>query len=382
LSSKKHILIFIDWYLPGYKAGGPIRSCANFVDQLKDTFDFSIVSRDTDFGERMPYPAIKADAWIQTENGVRIFYLSHDNLKVKSIRHLLKGNYDALYLNSLFSFYFTLVPLWYKKRIKKCVLAPRGMFGPGALAIKPLKKSIFLSGSKIAGLFSDVKWQASSDLEAQDIRKYMGQNVPIEIAPNLPPCKKIIFTEHQKKKNHLKLFFLSRITPIKNLLLAMEYLEKIDSRYTVSLDIFGPIEDKTYADLCLRKADLINQNKQATLVNFRGPVENKNLDSVLSNYDCLLLPTANENFGHSILESLALGCPVIISDQTPWRNLREKKIGWDIPLSRPDEFVKAIETLAGMDEKEFNELSLKAFKEAEAFYNNNELTEQNRKLFD
>jgi len=26
---KKKILVFIDWYLPGYKAGGPVRSMAN-----------------------------------------------------------------------------------------------------------------------------------------------------------------------------------------------------------------------------------------------------------------------------------------------------------------------------------------------------------------
>ena len=46
----------------------------------------------------------------------------------------------------------------------------------------------------------------------------------------------------------------------------------------------------------------------------------------------LLSSTTQENFGHSIVESWAHGCPVLISDRTPWRQLQEKGIGWDWPL--------------------------------------------------
>ena len=45
---KKKILVFIDWYLPGFRAGGPIRSCANLISHLSDEFDFNIVTTDTD----------------------------------------------------------------------------------------------------------------------------------------------------------------------------------------------------------------------------------------------------------------------------------------------------------------------------------------------
>jgi hypothetical protein len=33
--TKKKILVFVDWYLPGYKAGGQIRSVASMVGHLK-----------------------------------------------------------------------------------------------------------------------------------------------------------------------------------------------------------------------------------------------------------------------------------------------------------------------------------------------------------
>ena len=35
----KRILICMDWYEPGFKAGGPIRSVANIVNALKDEFE-------------------------------------------------------------------------------------------------------------------------------------------------------------------------------------------------------------------------------------------------------------------------------------------------------------------------------------------------------
>lgn len=34
------ILTLADYYLPGYKAGGPIRTLANMVDMLGDEFKF------------------------------------------------------------------------------------------------------------------------------------------------------------------------------------------------------------------------------------------------------------------------------------------------------------------------------------------------------
>ena len=39
MSSKKKILVFVDWYLPGYKAGGQIRSVAAMAGHLKEAYN-------------------------------------------------------------------------------------------------------------------------------------------------------------------------------------------------------------------------------------------------------------------------------------------------------------------------------------------------------
>lgn len=201
MKNKKHILIFIDWYLPGYKAGGPIRSCANLVARLKPFYDFSIVTRDTDFGEKEPYQNIKSNEWLEVEHGVRAYYISTDQMNGATVKKLMKGNYDVLYLNSLFSYFFTIIPLAFNKKIPHVVVAPRGMLGQGALSIKPFKKQLFLKTSRLMRLYSDVTWQASTELESEEIKNVFGKNAKVINALNLPPFKKLTYAPKIKVQN-------------------------------------------------------------------------------------------------------------------------------------------------------------------------------------
>lgn len=60
---KPIILTFVGYYLPGYKAGGPICTLAKTVDSLGDEFQFKIVTTDRDSGDEKPYPGIRIDGW-------------------------------------------------------------------------------------------------------------------------------------------------------------------------------------------------------------------------------------------------------------------------------------------------------------------------------
>ena len=103
MTDKKKILVFIDWYLPGYKAGGPIQSCSNLIAHLGKEYDFSVVTRDTDYCETIPYANIKSNEW-NIVDGTRVYYFSSDTLNKKNIQHLLNTeNYDTVYLNGIFS---------------------------------------------------------------------------------------------------------------------------------------------------------------------------------------------------------------------------------------------------------------------------------------
>ena len=55
----------VDWYAPGFKAGGPIRSAVNFADQLENDLDIFVLTTDRDLGDTQAYPGILADQWVK-----------------------------------------------------------------------------------------------------------------------------------------------------------------------------------------------------------------------------------------------------------------------------------------------------------------------------
>jgi len=109
--SRPVILIFLGYYLPGYKGGGPTRSVANLVSALRGDFDFRIVTSDRDLGDREAYAGIVADQW-QEVGEAKVFYLSPGLGKWARIAKLVRAaDFDLIYLNSFFSRPFSMFPL-------------------------------------------------------------------------------------------------------------------------------------------------------------------------------------------------------------------------------------------------------------------------------
>ena len=74
-------------------------------------------------------------------------------------------------------------------------------------------------------------------------------------------------------------------------------------------------------------------------------------------------------------------CIPVISDQTPWKNLEQKNIGFDIKLNEPEKYVAVFDYLAKMEVCELNKLSENAFEFAQSIINNNQLKEDYHNLF-
>lgn len=377
---KKKVLIFIDWYLPGYKAGGPIQSVANLVEHLKDEFEFFIVTRDTDYCEVTPYPSVISNEWNKLPNGVNVYYISHNALTRSTIRTLIrKTNFEIVYLNGIYSLYFTLIPLLYlrKKHEIKVIVAARGMLAQSALNVKKTKKQFFLRAIKVLKLFDKVVFHATNELEKKDIRNVLGHKFEIRTAANLPQKTMLLTLPiREKQAGELRMVNIARIAPEKNLLYALKVLKKVS--VNVLFDFYGPIYDQQYWEECQKVIGELPSNVKAT---YKGSLSSDQVLSTLSTYHVMFMPTQGENFGHIILQSLMSGCPVLISDQTPWKDLVEKRIGWDFALSDERSFVDSIHAINSMDRSGFNLLSANAFQFAEKFINDPEILEQNRFLF-
>lgn len=386
---KKKILVFIDWYLPGYKAGGPIQSVANLISHLGNEFDFSVVTRDTDYCDDKPYANIVPDEWNEMADGSRVYYISKKRLYRKTIRKIiLSEDFDVVYLNGLFSLYFTLIPLYYLKRIfslrlslksskKLVIVAVRGMLAEGALLEKSSKKAFFLNSVRIIRLFNNVIFHASNEQEAGEVRLYFGHRQKIRIAPNLPKkAKDAPIQDKVKEKHKAKLVSIARIAPEKGILQALETLLKV--KQEIIFDLFGPVYDEAYWKECQK---LIGKMPLNIKVNYLGSLESSQIHEKLQEYNFLFMPTKGENFGHIIVEAFRAGLPVVISDKTPWRGLSRKYAGWDISLSDSDAFVKAIETAAEMDQQEYKKWESGAQKMATEILKDDKALEMNKKLF-
>ena len=374
---KKRILIFIDWYKPGFKAGGPIRSISNLVDYVSDKLDIYIITSNTDYLDDKTYKTVKSDQWNKVDNA-SVHYLSNTNTNYKNIKKLITEiNPNTIYCNSLYSLYFSLIPLYIAKNKNiKNILAVRGMLSEGSLGVKSLKKKLFLRASKILGLFNTCSFHATNAAERKDIQNTFGINTPITIAQNLPEKKEINFLPKQKEPNSLKLVFIGRIAPEKNTLFALEILKLVTSN--INFDIYGPIYAEDYWEKC--KA-VINQLPSNIVVNYNGVLEHSKIDETLKKYHALFLPSTGENFGHIIIESMINSCIPIISDKTPWRNLSQKSIGFDIGLDRINQFSETINHLALLDEKETNSMAKNAHQFAHNIINDKKLIEDYYKLF-
>lgn len=159
---------------------------------------------------------------------------------------------------------------------------------------------------------------------------------------------------------------------------ALSYLNPVDSNFKINFSIIGPIGEPSYWKEC---EVLIKKMPKHIRIKYLGAILNLKLPEVLEKLHVLLLPTFHENFGHVIVEAFQNGCPVILSDLTPWNALEKKGIGFDIPLNTPKNFLQAIENFASMDQSTFNKKSDSTFKFAKENNNTKESIEAYRVLF-
>jgi glycosyltransferase involved in cell wall biosynthesis len=376
----KKILLFADWYEPGYKAGGPIRSCVNFARYMQGDYQVHVFTTDRDLGSPEPYEQVTVNEWQLDKNNISIYYCSPKMLTWQNIRKQMSVVHpDFIYLNSMFSLKFTIYPLLISRLYQLdhfVVLSPRGMLRDSAIQFKTGKKRFFLKALRLLGLHRSVRFHATDETEARDIHTYFGEGTRVSMVPNFPGPLIADFPVPVKIPGKLSLLFIGRIHPIKNLHFLLEILAAVKA--TIQLTIVGSVEDAPYWENCRKiMADL----PASIRVEYAGEIANQELPAIIARHHIFALPTKGENFGHAIFEALALGKPVLISDQTPWRGLPSAGAGWDLSLDRPEEFRLAIEEAAAYDGGEYESLCRTTRKYIENYVARLDLKDEYKKLF-
>jgi len=334
----------------------------NLVERFSGRYEFFVVTRNYDIkGDRKVYADVTTNEWNKVGKA-SVFYFSRWNLTERKLVGLV-GDIQptAIFLNSSLS--TPTIKLLSARRKGSIgdlpvVLAPCGEMSIGALSLKPYKKKLFLSYAKVVELYRGVIWKASFDLEKTEIRRVMGSDAEVWIAPDLTP--KMILPDYTpkwktpKKEGSVRFVFLSRLSRKKNIHYFLERLREI-TEGDVKFDIVGPLEDQSYWNSCLSIIEKLPSN---VTVEATGAFRDQNdaLRRVAESH-FFVLPTLNENFGYVFIEGLAAGCPVLTSDRTVWTDIEEKRSGWRVPLENEKGWVDRINHCIRMNEPEYGKMS-------------------------
>lgn len=341
-SPVRHVLAFSGTFLPGYKAGGPIKSMVQLLDNLPESVQVILVTRDRDLGDAIPYKGLSGK--IVSRGVHEVYYMNCRSIRhwIALLRMARRVTIDLVYLNSLWSPQFTILPLLAHRlgllRARSVLLAPRGELSSGALGIKSAKKRAFLHLWAPTLRRLNPLWHASSDMEQRDIgRMFPWARTVVQVdSRGDEPRREVIGSVPRAR-----LVFLSRISRMKNLELALKAFQLIESE--VNFDIYGPIEDSRYWDGCLRLIAEMPLNVRAS---YRGMVSPDQVQATFAQYDAFILPTLGENFGHAIGESLSAGCPVVCSQLTPWTEVLNDGGGATLAAFDPNAWATEIERRA------------------------------------
>ena len=365
----KKILIVIGHYLPGYRSGGPQRTVENLCAAFEKRAEIYILTLNRDFGIQEQYD-VPTNIWLK-RYGVNVMYVNEKDFGYRLFSAMF-AQFENIYTCSLFArstYLNMIVNRSNNKGTHNFYVAPMGVFSKGAIEVKFIKKMSFLRLCSTFGLFDNVIWSFSSIDEFNDAKNVIGEKCikKYVIAEDLPT--KIDFENsrrslHTKEPGILKIVFMSRIVPKKNLQFAVDCLN-FAIEGSVIFDIYGTLEDEEYWHQVQTKASALPANVS---VRYCGELAPEKVVGKLSNYDLFLFPTKGENFGHVIYESLSAGCIPIISDQTPWNDLSEKECGRVVPLSDIKKYRTTITEMMSMNGSDFRKMQLNAIDYAEHKY--------------
>lgn len=132
------------------------------------------------------------------------------------------------------------------------------------------------------------------------------------------------------KHDELRLVFMARITKKKGYPVIFQALRELKKQHLlIKMVFYGPIAEEDKEDFY----SLVKTNED--MVTYQGSLGPDEIQSTLSNYDVMLLPTQyyTEGFPGSILDAYVAGIPVIV---TEWKHsyefVKDGKTGFVIPF--------------------------------------------------
>lgn len=278
------------------------------------------------------FPAGNAHTFIPTRNGL--------GARAMALREWLAGNlaaFDVVHIHHLWRLVPTLAGYFCRQLGVPYLIAPHTSLSPWALGQKKLKKQLarLFVWNRILKRASG--FHSLNDLEAEEIRGCMGRTCPrVFVVPN-----GVSLTEFPERAassvsdvadGRPYILFLARLHTMKGPDLLLEAFAGVAAAHPEMQLVFAGPDYGMLAALQRRTAEL----QLTARVRFLGLVSGSERLSLLRNALCLSQPSRDEGFSLSILEAMASGCPVVISEHCKFPDVARRAAGIIVPLSVPE----------------------------------------------
>jgi glycosyltransferase involved in cell wall biosynthesis len=344
-------------YKPAYVYGGPTRSISKLCEELlKSNFQVRVLTTTANGSNELPVETEK----VLKVDKVEVQYFKritkdHTHFSPSLLWQLIKlikaakqdpahkllihihSWWNIVALSALF------ISRWYQVPV---VLSARGMLTSYSCNNRNSFYKTLIHQHLGSKLLQNLAIHATTTKEAKDIRSLLLNYKKIYIIPNMvniPLLGKSVSISTPFSST-LHLLFLSRIEEKKGLFCLFAALSTLDLPWKLTIAGTG---DTNYILQLKKLTEVLNIHQQ---INWLGEVNDKEKFSLYRHSDFLILPSFNENFANVVIESLAVGTPVIVSHEVGLADyIAENNMGW-VTNNVPTDLKNCIH-LAALDHK-------------------------------
>lgn len=314
---------------------------------------------------------------------VKMDYRTPLALSKTTDKFLRDTEYDIYHANTLWLYPVHAVCAYARKVRKPYVLSTHGMLYPTALAVSRWKKRLMGAMWYNKDIMQADCLHATCMAELEHNRKW-GYKGPIAVIPNPVVFHKFVNDNQDTSLNVLTngkrtIGFLGRLHPIKkveNIIYALNLLEP-EFRNKVKLDVMGKFDDKY--ELWLKEE--VKRLGLEDSVEFVGFVSGKEKYERLKKLSALMVPSAQENFGMIVPESLICETPVYASLGTPWSELNECRCGWWRD-NEPKTIAGVIKEILSMSDEDLRSMGRNGRRLMEEKYEQHKVAAMMQQLYD
>lgn len=314
---------------------------------------------------------------------VKMDYRTPLALSKTTDKFLRDTEYDIYHANTLWLYPVHAVCAYARKVRKPYVLSTHGMLYPTALAVSRWKKRLMRAMWYNKDIMQADCLHATCMAELEHNRKW-GYKGPIAVIPNPVVFHKFVNDNQDTSLNVLTngkrtIGFLGRLHPIKkveNIIYALNLLEP-EFRNKVKLDVMGKFDDKY--ELWLKEE--VKRLGLEDSVEFVGFVSGKEKYERLKKLSALMVPSAQENFGMIVPESLICETPVYASLGTPWSELNECRCGWWRD-NEPKTIAGVIKEILSMSDEDLRSMGRNGRRLMEEKYEQHKVAAMMQQLYD